>query len=373
MKILFLLFHGFSEHSGISKKIRAQIDGLKENGHDVKLCYYMVDEDGSRKRIIDDYILEDYGFSIKGKVKQRIFFGSIVNYITNNNIEVVYMRSIHNANPFTIYFIHQLKKKGVKVVMEIPTYPYDNEYKEEPLKYKLELLIDKLFRHSLVKQLERVVTFSNEQSIFGGKTINISNGVDFSLIKLKSNLNDTSKELHLIGVAEVHYWHGFDRLIKGLGEYYKKDRNYNVFFHLIGGLGPLEKSEYEQLVIENRLEKYVIFHDTKFGAELDLLFEQSDMGIGSLARHRSNITNIKTLKNREYAARGIPFIYSEIDDDFEQMPYVLKATADESPINIDNIIFFYRSCDITPIKIRESITHLSWKEQMKKVIQTISL
>ncbi len=35
------------------------------------------------------------------------------------------------------------------------------------------------------------------------------------------------------------------------------------------------------------------------------------MGIASLGRHRNGITRIKTLKNREYAARGIPFVYSE--------------------------------------------------------------
>jgi hypothetical protein len=67
---------------------------------------------------------------------------------------------------------------------------------------------------------------------------------------------------------------------------------------------------------------------------LDELFEQADMGIGSLARHRSGITHIKTLKNREYAARGLPFIYSEMDSDFEGKPYILKAKADESPIEI---------------------------------------
>ncbi len=38
-----------------------------------------------------------------------------------------------------------------------------------------------------------------------------------------------------------------------------------------------------------------------------------------------DIFKIKTLKNREYAARGIPFIYSEIDDDFENMPYIIKV------------------------------------------------
>ena len=38
------------------------------------------------------------------------------------------MRSDHNANPFTIHMVHQMRKAGIKVVMEIPTYPYDQEY-----------------------------------------------------------------------------------------------------------------------------------------------------------------------------------------------------------------------------------------------------
>ena len=70
---------------------------------------------------------------------------------------------------------------------------------------------------------------------------------------------------------------------------------------------------------------------------LDQLFSKADMGIGSLGRHRSGITHIKTLKNREYAARGIPFVYSEIDADFDHCNYVLKVPANETPINIHGI------------------------------------
>lgn len=371
MNILFLLYHGFSEHSGISKKINSQVNGLKENGHNVTLCYYTVDEDGVRKRMVNDRILERYKNSLLGKIRHRLFFNSISQFIVENNIELVYMRSIHNANPFTIYFLKKLKKKGVKVVMEIPTYPYDDEYREEPLKYKLELLIDKIFRNSLTKQLERVVTFSNYKTIFGRETIQISNGVDFKSIKVKSQTNDTSQQIILIGVAEVHYWHGFDRLLKGIGEYYKKEQTFKVFFYLIGGLGPLEEQEYKKIVAEYQIDKYVKFFGTRFGQELDSLFDQSDMGVGSLARHRSNIINIKTIKNREYAARGIPFIYSEIDDDFENMPYILKAPANDSPINLDKVIEFYKKCNKNPKMIRESIKRLSWKEQMQKVINTV--
>ena len=40
MKIMFLVYHGFSEVSGISKKIHYQVKGLRENGNDVRICYY---------------------------------------------------------------------------------------------------------------------------------------------------------------------------------------------------------------------------------------------------------------------------------------------------------------------------------------------
>ena len=43
MKILFLVYHGFSAESGISKKIHYQVKGLRQNGHEVHLCYYDFD------------------------------------------------------------------------------------------------------------------------------------------------------------------------------------------------------------------------------------------------------------------------------------------------------------------------------------------
>ena len=39
MKALFLIFHGFEEANGISKKIRYQVKALKECGMDVHTCY----------------------------------------------------------------------------------------------------------------------------------------------------------------------------------------------------------------------------------------------------------------------------------------------------------------------------------------------
>ena len=367
MTALFLIFHGFEESNGISKKIRYQVSALKECGLDVRTCYYDVDKDGHRKWMIDDQTLTDFGNGSMAKLKKRYSFKPIADYVIKEKIDFVYIRSYHNANPFTIRFVRALKKGGAKVVMEIPTYPYDQEY--VTWRMKLDLFVDRCFRHQLAKTTDAIVTFSEVPVIFGQRTIRISNGIDFSAIKMKETINDTSTQLNLIGVAEIHYWHGFDRLIQGLINYYKTPRDYKVYFHVVGN--PSGEREVQKVVTpikENNLEKYVIMHGAQHGEALDALFDRTDMGIGSLGRHRSNITHIKTLKNREYAARGIPFIYSEMDSDFDNQPYILKAPANEEPIDIEELINFYQSRQWSPLKIRESIYPLSWKNQMQKVL-----
>lgn len=372
MNILFLIFHGLSPVSGISKKIRYQMEGLRSNGHTVAFCHYEILENGHRVRMIGDETLEDYGTGGLASVKKRMGYNAVYRYILEHKIELVYIRSFHNANPFTIRFYRKLQKAGIKTVMEIPTYPYDQEYRNVPLRWKIELLTDKIFRNKMAKTLDAFVTFTDNRVIFGQKAICISNGIDFDALSVKQEQKHPAVPLRLIAVAEVHYWHAYDRIIKGLGEYYRRPHNREVYLRLVGGLGRNEQILFDDLITTYRLQKYVALDGQKHGQELEELFGQCDFAIGSLGRHRSGISKIKTLKNREYAARGIPFIYSETDEDFDNMPYILKAPADESPLNIATIIDFYDSLSISPQEIRNSIQHLSWKVQMQKVIESIS-
>lgn len=258
----------------------------------------------------------------------------------------------------------------MKVVMEIPTFPYDSEYKTQGM--SKQIFQDKIFRNYFAKQLDAIVTFSDYDKIFGQRTIRISNGIDFDSVKLKTSLNNTSKELNLIGVAEIHKWHGFDRLVTGLANYYSQHQDYTVRFHVVGYFYSQEgEDEFKRLISEHNMNNYVILYGKKHGIELDDIFNQCDFGIGSLGRHRAGIQIIKTLKNREYAARGIPFIYSETDSDFDHKPYVLKAPADETPIDIYEIVKFYNQLSFSPQEIRESINDLSWENQMRKVLNDV--
>lgn len=78
MKTLFLVFYGFQEYNGISKKIRYQADALRLCGTDVRTCHYEVGNDGSRKWMIDEDVLADLGKGIPAKIKKRLSFAPIL-------------------------------------------------------------------------------------------------------------------------------------------------------------------------------------------------------------------------------------------------------------------------------------------------------
>ena len=385
MKILFLVYHGFSDVSGISKKIRYQVKGLLQNGHTVHLCYYDLGSNGHWQRLAEIHdpcrekqetlVLEDYGTGKAAGLRQRLSYGAVYRHCVNQQIDMVYARCFMNANPWLNRFFRRLKDAGIKAVMEIPTYPYDNEFEGFSRTERLQLRLDQLFRNGLARQLQAIVTFTGLERIFGQRTIRISNRVDLDSMPLHQRVN-TARELHLIGVAEVHYWHGYDRLIAGLGEYYKQPSiEKDVYFHIVGGVWKSEMYDdehapgFSELIAKYGLQDKVIFHDQLFGDQLNAVFALSGFAVGSLARHRCGISDIKTLKNREYASRGLPFVYSENDSDFDRQPYVLKAPADESPIDIARIVAFEEQLNMTPQDIRQTVEHLSWKVQMQRVVE----
>lgn len=379
MKILFLVYHGFSEVSGISKKIHYQVKGLRENGYEVHLCYYDFDVNGHRCRFVDDQVIQDYGTGFLAGLRQRIDYNCIYDYCKFNGIQFVYARCFQNANPLLIRLFKKLRKLGIKSVTEIPTYPYDQEFANFYWRQRYLLKIDKLFRNRLAKEMSAIVTFSEEKRIFGQRTIRISNGVDFDSTPIHHYQKPSDDSIHLIGVAEVHIWHGYDRLIAGIGEYYRRTPSpRQVYFHIVGGVHPHERYRanafhpgMQAIINKYGIQDYIIFHGQLFGEELNKVFNQCCFAIGSLARHRSGITVIKTLKNREYATRGIPFVYSEQDSDFDQQPYILKAAPDESPIDVQQILDFIDNHHFQPAEIRKTVEYLSWKTQMKRVVDEV--
>ena len=146
-------------------------------------------------------------------------------------------------------------------------------------------------------------------------------GQDCERIPVRREHDPVRGEVHLVAVADISFWHGFDRLVRGMAVYYTcKQRSADVYLSIVGRGRAETLDELRRTVRQNGLERWVRFTGPLFGEALDREFDRADMAVGSLGRHRSGISYIKTLKNREYAVRGIPFVYSECDSDFERMP-----------------------------------------------------
>ncbi|MFW5793718.1 MAG: glycosyltransferase family 1 protein [Bacteroidota bacterium] len=370
MKILFIVSHGLSESSGISKKIRDQVKALTNLGIDTHLSFLKLDKSNHfSKRMINTEVLEEYKsiLNIHKYLKWRFSYKSIIEYLLVNDIKNVYIRYTHFCNPAFLKFLHQLKKRQIKIFLEIPTYPYDLEYKNTNLKTRFFKKIEEISRKHLHKYVDFIITFSNLKYIFGIRTISVNNGVDLNNIKIKS-LRIEKETLNLIAVASMDFWHGYERIIEGMKNYYDYENAYIVNFHLVGNPNSAESQKYKHLVEKYDLGNYVRFHGYKTGKPLDNLFDTANLAIGCLGVHRKGIDRIKSLKNREYCARGIPFIYSETDDQFDNKEFTHKAPSNDSAIDIVSIIDFYNKVDKSPHKIRAfAEKELSWETQFLKI------
>jgi glycosyltransferase involved in cell wall biosynthesis len=375
MNALFLISEKLTDFGGISKKIFAQVNALKHLGMNVAFSYLVAnDKNEFTGRCVDGEIIDTYsGSAIISQLQWRCMYKNLYNYIQTSGIRFVYIRYIHFANPFFISFLRKLKKSDVKILLEIPTYPYDQEYMDLKFTSRMVLFIEKFFRRKFRNYVTRVITLTDHATIFGIPTIQISNGIDPGSINIIQK-RKPDDEIHLIGVASIAYWHGYDRVIEGLHRYYSNVESVKkkVFFHIAGDSSNAESVRIKELVKKYNLNNYVIFYGRKAGEELDMLFNRADIAVGSLGCHRISMKKVNPLKNREYCARGLPFFYSEIDEDFEDKDFILKVPSNDDPVDIDAIVRFISNNEFDPAEIRNyAIKNLTWDRQFKKILNDI--
>lgn len=279
--------------------------------------------------------------------------------IDRENIDCCYIR-YPNSDPYFLRLLKEMKKKGICIVVEIPTFPYDEEGKES-LRSRATRFVDRWYRRKLKKYVDRIVTYSDDEHIFGIKTIRTINGFDFSKVEL-SRTPENLGTIRLCGVANIYRVHGYDRIIEGLRLYYAKGGKRDIVFDVVGSGDESILTEYKALAHSAGIDDRICFHGRLHGAQLDAVYDNATLGVNSLAIHRQNLKNESTLKTREYAAKGLPIISSSYVDAFsyeDNKKYVCMVPPDESPIDIQKIVSFcdglYQNSDVDLLRktIRE--------------------
>ena len=286
------------------------------------------------------YISLNRKMSLLNKIRRCTPFFSFYKKIDVNKFKpnsIVYFRHAVIDHRL-LKMLMQLKKNGCIIILEIPTYPYDAE--RCTFFGKMILYQEYVYRKLLNRYVSRIITYSKDSVIYGIKTINISNAIciddDFEI----SSQEETTC-INIVAVAAIAFWHGYDRVIQGIYEYYRNGGKRKIIFHMVGYGRDLEK--YKELADRLSINDHVIFYGKKQGKELDDIYLKCKIGIDSLGRHRSGVFYNSSLKGKEYLLKGLPVVSgveTELDsrNDFK---YYLRIPDDDTPVDINRVVEFY--------------------------------
>ncbi|HFU3980230.1 TPA: glycosyltransferase [Streptococcus suis] len=360
------------ENSGITKKVKSQIQTMRKKGFEVYYTSYYPDGIGIYDN--DDNLIFKKSFDINDKIfnkfKKWFLLKTVEDFLQSSKLvfDLSYIRFHYFDRSFN-KMLALLKKSGTYNIVEAHSYPYRTFKTKRGLIINL---IDYLFEPIGRKYIDLVAVIGHEKNIWGIQTVNIENAVDLAKIPPHEKiLKENPSQITLISVAYEQKYHGYDRLLEGLKKYNNQSNNekFNIIF-----VGKYLDST-KQLVKKLNLEEYVNFVGAKSGEELFSLYNQADIGIGGLG-NRSNAEYGSTIKTKEYFAIGIPFINGwreyAFDDDY---PYVLRFDWRRDEIDFNKIKEFYLS-----IKDDDSLTenmrqfakkNFSYEKQFENILEKI--
>lgn len=358
----------------LKKKVYGQLDVFKKRGFTVnliiinKLKFYIININNNTKK---GYIYLN---------NENLYLG-IINLIIKLNPKIIYVR--HSPTRFFLMQFYKLIKencKETKMIIEFPTIPYDEVTKlsEKTLDA---IDIDVFYRQQLKNFFDISVNFNGLNSVFGIKSIPIGNGILLEQIPVKDNKinNKNKKEIVLIAVAILHNWHGYERVLNGIHEYYNKYyEKYKYIIKLnIVGIGP-SLPKLKKICNNYKLEEYVTFFGLLDGKELDNIFEKSDIALGPLGAYKIGSKSSSPLKTKEYCARGIPFIIGYDDLSFnEDVEYIMKVDDDDSNIDMRQVIKFYETSkkinNLTSIMRKYAEEKLTWEKNFENLFKELKL
>lgn len=345
--------------SGITRKVYAQFNCFAQ-----AFDAYLIGYKGNNLGIFHNGVMEEVP---SGKQHRHYAVLRVAaEYIQKLGCKRIYIRRFF-CDPYVMKSLKRMKSDDTKILWEIPTYPYDNQSTEalpvrQKVKFYIQVQIDRLYRTKLKKYVERIVTFSHVNNIFGISTIITGNGVEVSKIRPRK-IREKDNCLNMIAVAVMRPWHGYDRLIKGLYRYYQHGGERNIVFHVVGDGTTLP--EYRKLVSELGLEDHVTFYGFKTKEEIDEIYDKADIAVESLGWHRSGVPMGTSIKTREYVAKGLPIIASSPMDIFPKgWKYAYYAPIDDSDIDIVEVINFYESilCDKESSALADEIRGIAFEK-----------
>ncbi|MCI8949856.1 MAG: glycosyltransferase [Lachnospiraceae bacterium] len=341
---------------GVRKKIMAQIEAFENVFGRV---YYTIWSWQIAYLMDKDKVIQK-----EAAVTREDLIHVLIQWIQAYQVKHTYIRYIH-ANISCIKLLKYQKENNIKTVIEIPTYPYDGE-----IPYGRHKIEDIYYRNEIISYIDIFTTYTKDKEIWGKPCIQLNNGVSAQKLPMANHMK-RNKEIVMVAVASMAPWHGYERIISGLHNYYKNGGDWKLSFKLVGEGAELKK--YRELSKKYELQSYIEFTGTLEGNALTEIFNDSDIGITALGFYKTGLRNGSPIKGAEYCARGIPVICGYEDLRFSNNEFfVLHVPNDDTPIDMNEVIRFYEHlCMQKDFKeqIRDyAVKYLTWDSIMKPVI-----
>ena len=371
-RILFLMRYPLDEGYNLKQKFMGQMRACVNLGYDVyhigydSKHYYLCSVNNGSRRIIGNTHLHN-SKRYRNFIAFFDLYSSLAVVLDNEQFDYIYMRK-KLVTTRAVSTLRKYKRNGGKLIVEIPTYGS----KESSLGF-LRTIANRFFAKSEL-EFEHLVDL---YTLIGNKcpnqykskpAIEIVNGISLDTIPIKKK-PQLDSEIHMLAVASMRDWHGFDRIIDGMSSYLGDER---LVLHLIGQDFDGSVGRWLKLATELGVATNVHYHGPLYDEKLTDMFDQCHIAIGSMAFHRMGISIGSALKVREYMARGIPFIYAYDDSILTGNEwFAIKYPSDDSGIDFNQVVPWIRSIYSRPDAIDEirrfACQYLSWETQFKPI------
>ena len=303
MKIAYVFSLSPDLSTGVFKKIKSQIRQWQAAGHTVRAYHVRpVTSEFDPSALHDlesswrDYVRP---LGISGIVERINTWRALVKDVIEWDPDVAYYRYSR--------FWPGLGRLGrnIPIVTEMNT--VQQEYFDRSKKW---YYYHKVTKPYFFRQVDGIVCVSEQicreytTQNYPNKQKVIANGINLENYEVLPPSDSTLPELVFIGHG--HPWDGIDKIQKlaTLRPHWQ--------FHIVGDIDECNVDR------EN-----IYFHGYMDRNEYQELFRRADVGIGTLALHRKNMSEASALKVREYLAFGLPVIIAYDDSDFLNSPSFL--------------------------------------------------
>lgn len=363
MKLLYLTFQEDDVlYAGVVKKIKGQAAAFSKLGFSVTYSLWQKNNFrfyGHAEKTIP--ISAEHGLMAR-------FYEIAAEHLLQNPYHILYVR-LDRIDFGVLKLLRTARAVGVqKIILEIPNYPYLDTYRNSyrfvenkiqravsAVKVNLGALQDQLAGPQLKSLCDAVILFGDSaETFYGVKAMNATNGIDCDALSAVP-WPKSDRTIRMIGVAGTLWWQAYDRVLQGMHNYYAQNAQpvFDFRFTLVGG-DAKEMPEFHQIVKTLGLSDRVETPGFQTGKALQASYDRADVGISTLGCYRRGITRCSSLKAREYAAVGLPFLYAYDDDSLPgDAAWALRVPNDNTPVSMEQLARFVQACRDDPRTVIE--------------------